>query len=239
MKQSMKKIIVTKSRNINGLKKIMFPPICNDLLSSVMIDNDSIKFITYHSTAEIMTKNLIDCLTNYPCPPEIKLDEWTGYTSKQKCSHLVITEMTAGVGGNVLNFAKYFKYINAIEINKARFDYLNINVKLYSLQNVNTYNVDSMKLLIEQNELIQDIIFFDPPWGGKDYKSHTSMRLSFMDISIEDICIKLFQKNRIKIIVLKLPNNYDFDFFKEELKLYDIVKYTLDRLTMIVIKNFT
>jgi 16S rRNA G966 N2-methylase RsmD len=230
--------VPSKTRNFVGLKKLIFPKIADSKIPQLMIDKESTKFITFASTAEVMTHMIRDCMEGYPNPPEINEEEWSKMSLDQRCMCLVMTEMTAGVGGNVLSFAYHFKYVNAIEINKLRFDYLNINLKVYGINNVNTYHADSMKLLIDQNELVQDIVFFDPPWGGKEYKLHNVMRLNFMDQPIEAICKKLLGKDRIKIVVIKLPNNYDFTFFDEELKEYKIVKHALDRLTMVIVKSF-
>ena len=116
---------------------------------------------------------------------------------------LVITEMTAGVGGNILNFAKYFKYVNAIELDQLRYKYLSKNVQLYELNNVNCYQDDSIHLLLENNDLVQDIIFFDSPWGGKNYKLYANLRLTFGNFSVENICQMLFQRDHNKMIVLK------------------------------------
>jgi len=150
----------------------------------------------------------------------------------------VITEMTAGVGGNVLNFAKYFKYVNAIEIDPIRYNYLDKNIILYDFENVNCYNEDSINFLIDKNDIVQDILFFDPPWGGKDYKLFSNLKLTFGPYSIENVCKLLFQKKYNKMIIMKLPNNYDFNFMIEELKEYRLSKYVLDRMTIVVVKNY-
>nr|AEX62675.1 putative methyl transferase [Moumouvirus Monve] len=154
-----------------------------------------------------------------------------------RTKHLVITEMTAGVGGNVLNFAKYFKYVNAIEINKTRYEYLQNNIKLYNYDNVNCYNNNSLDLLINNNDIAQDIIFFDPPWGGKNYKLHKNLRLNFGLETIENICQELLSKNKANMIVMKLPSNYDFEFMLESLNIYNVIKYSLDKMSIVIVKN--
>ncbi|AGF85228.1 RNA methylase [Moumouvirus goulette] len=156
----------------------------------------------------------------------------------EKTKHLVVTEMTAGVGGNVLNFAKYFKYVNAIEINKMRYEYLQNNIKLYNFDNVNCYNNNSIDLLINNNDISQNIIFFDPPWGGKDYKLYKNLRLSFGTYSIENICHELFNKSKTDMIVIKLPSNYDFEFMFTSLNIYNMIKYSLDKMSIVIVKNF-
>ena len=232
-------------RNILSLKRLIFPPIAEDKLSQIMIDDESIKYISFASSAQEITNIIMNNLEDFPSPASLACalatrseQKWNCKLLNKKMKHLVITEMTAGVGGNVLNFAKYFKYVNAIELDLVRYNYLNKNIKLYGHDNVNCYNADSLHLLVEKDDLVQDIIFFDPPWGGKDYKLFTHLKLKFGDYSIENICKVLFQRVRNKMIVLKLPNNYDFDFLQDELKEYRVSKFVLDRMTMIVVKNY-
>ena len=177
-------------------------------------------------------------LSDFPCPESIDKEKWNSKSLDKKMKKLVITEMTAGVGGNVLNFANYFKYVNAIEIDATRYNYLSKNIKLYDHNNVNCYNNNSLNLLIDKDDIVQDIIFFDPPWGGKNYKFYSSLRLKFEQYSIENVCKILFERSHNKMIVMKLPNNYDFEFLNEELKDYRITKISLERMTIIVVKNY-
>lgn len=225
-------------RNILSLKKLIFPPITNDKLVQLMIDDESIKYITFASSAQEITNIIMNNLIDFPCPKNINQQKWEIIPLDKKMKYLVITEMTAGVGGNVLNFANYFKYVNAIEIDMTRYYYLDKNIKLYGYNNINCYNNDSKKLLIDKDDIVQDIVFFDPPWGGKDYKLHSNLRLNFGVETIENICKLLFQKETNKMIVIKLPNNYDFDYMMAELKNYSVSKYLLDRMTIVVIKNY-
>jgi predicted RNA methylase len=260
-------------RNMRNLKKMIFPPIEEHKINFLMIDEESISYITFANSAQEITNVIMNNLYDFPAPQSTESVTWDALTPDKKMKELVITDMTAGVGGNVLNFACCFKYVNAVEIEKIRYDYLKKNIGVYEHLNVNCYNGDSVKFLIEGDSLIQDIVFFDPPWGGKDYKLHTNLRLlfstqgaidtsgcpdistidlndpgpsevilettvPFTDFSIENIIRMLFQKEKNKMIVAKLPNNYDFVFFTEELKDYKVSYFNLDRMTMAIIKNY-
>lgn len=225
-------------KKVLTLKKLIFPPISEDKLNQLMIDNDSIKFITFHSSAQEITNLIMNNLSDFPNPTNTTTEKWLAKPLDKKMKHLVITEMTAGVGGNVFNFAKYFKYVNAIEIDSLRYSYLNRNVKIYNYDNVNCYNDDSINLLIEKDDINQDIVFFDPPWGGSNYKLQTNIRLKFGDYSIENVCKILFQRSCNKMIVMKLPNNYDFDYLMMELRNYKVSKFLLDRMTIVIVKNY-
>lgn len=229
------------SRNIISLKKIIFPQISDDKLSDLMIDDESIKYITFKTSAQEITNIIMNNLIDYPCPyiyDNNRKQKWNSKSLTKKMKNLVITEMTAGVGGNVLNFAKYFKYVNAIEIDPDRCFCLNNNVKLYELDNVNCYNDNSIQLLISNDDIIQDIVFFDPPWGGQDYKLFYNLKLKFGEYSIENICCQLFKRPRTKIIAIKLPINYDFGYLISELSMYKVSKYILDRMAFIIVKNY-
>lgn len=225
-------------RNILSLKKLIFPPITLDKLIQVEIDEESLKYITFASSAQEITNLIMNNLADFSCPKNANKEKWDSVPLDKRMKYLVITEMTAGVGGNVLNFAKYFKYVNAIEIDTKRYNCLDKNIKLYDFNNVNCYNDDSYKLLVKNDDIVQDIIFFDPPWGGKDYKLHTNLRLNFMERSIEEVCKDLFRKESNKMIAMKLPNNYDFNFMMEELKEYQVSKYFMDRMTIVIVKRF-
>jgi len=210
------------------LKKILFPLIDESKVNQLMIDDESIKFITFPLSAQEITNIIMNNLMDF------KNSDNLAKIMKQ----LVITEMTAGVGGNVLNFSKYFKYVNAIELDPIRYNYLVNNVRLYGYDNVNCYNDNSISMLIDKDDITQDIIFFDPPWGGKDYKLHSNLRLNFGEYSIENVCKMLFVRPTNKMIVIKLPNNYDFEFLTSELSTYRVSNYSLDRMSIVVVKNY-
>lgn len=159
-KQSIKKKY--DNHNITYLKKIIFPPLDDEnKLYHIMIDEESIRYITFNSSAKEITNIIMNNLYDFPSPKKTNelLMNWSITSLDKKMKHLVITEMTAGVGGNVLNFSKYFKYVNAIEIDTVRYNYLNKNIKIYGFENVNCYNTDSIDLILERDDIVQDIIF--------------------------------------------------------------------------------
>ena len=82
---------------------------------------------------------------------------------------IIVTDATAGVGGNAISFGKHFKRVNAIELDEIRVDYLKNNIDVYDLKNVDIFEGDCVKLL---PNLEQQVVFLDPPWGGRSYKKH-------------------------------------------------------------------
>ena len=113
---------------------------------------------------------------------------------KKELSNAVITDGTANVGGDSINFSKYFKTVNAVEINRLHCDALENNINEYKRNNINIVCNDYLKVM---TKLKQDIIYLDPPWGGPDYKKEKSVNLFLGDMDISDIIIKLKKKSFI------------------------------------------
>lgn len=126
-----------------------------------------------------------------------------GFIHNNKAS---ITDATANMGGVSLAFTEYFDSVNAVEIIPFHSKILENNIKVYNVENkVKVYNNDYIDIA---DKLEQDVVFFDPPFGGPDYKNETIMDLYLDNISIADIANSLLEK---KIIVaIRVPFNYDF-----------------------------
>lgn len=139
-----------------------------------------------------------------------------------------IIDATAGVGGNTLSFANYFKKVYAIEIDKSRSSMLENNISIYNFTNIQVINNDFTTIY---NNISSEIVFIDPPWGGKDYKKYYRLQLSLSGITIEDLCIQI----TARIIVLKLPLNYDLFHLYSKLNFYKIYIYNLTKMLIIII----
>jgi 16S rRNA G966 N2-methylase RsmD len=204
-----------------ALKRKLFPYLEeNTLFKDLKIDYDSIYYITTRD-ASVEICNII---INYLRKMNIQSSE------------LVITDMTAGVGGNTLLFGKYFKYINAIEIDYIRCSYLKHNVKVYGYDNINIYHGNCLDYVIKNDFLNQDIIFIDPPWGGKNYKSIDKINISIDEYTLEDICNHLIKNSLAKLIVLKLPKNYNFEQLESQIS-FPIEYYELKKMILVLIIN--
>lgn len=201
----------------------LFPNVAeNNLYHKLKIDHESIMYITIPQHADTITNIII------------------GYVNKHgmKPSDIIITDATAGVGGDTISFAKKFKEVIAIENDKTRYNYLSNNICAYKLENVILFCEDLLKVvpLIDQH----DIIFIDPPWGGKEYKKVDLLKLHIGSEEIEDCCNNFFDKIKIKcipkFIVLKLPSNYDVEYLKSKLQDNAIIDiYDLHKMIIVVL----
>ena len=162
----------------------IYPPI-NDL-SLLKYDNEGLWSITLPSDADTISQIICD-ETNHD---------------------ITIYDGTAGLGGNILSFSKFFKKVIGVELNVDRFKILQSNVLAYDASNVNIINGDSM---LHMNDTI-DAYFFDPPWGGPDYKANSIIRLKLGSLSLIEL-VKTIKEKYNKMIFMKLPNNYDMNEF--------------------------
>ena len=123
----------------------------------------------------------------------------------QDSNLLYITDGTSGIGGNTINFSKYFYRVDSIEINNVHFEVLKNNIETLELNNVKLIN-DNFLNYVENTEKISDIFFLDPPWGGKSYKNFKYFNLKLGKIPIYNIINVLFRKG-YPCVVLKAPIN--------------------------------
>jgi len=138
---------------------------------------------------------------------------------------LNILDGTGGLGGNTISFSKYFNKVTSIELNKERYIILNNNIDVYELKNVKTLNTNSVDYLYN-NYNNYNIYFFDPPWGGPCYKKKQSITLELGYKSLLEIALFLRESTKNKLLVYKLPFNYNYDeFYEFDYKLCKIKNY--------------
>jgi tRNA/tmRNA/rRNA uracil-C5-methylase (TrmA/RlmC/RlmD family) len=222
---------------INNKIARIFPIIKNfNNYSKLMIDEDSFSYITVREIADMITKLISYHLLYFNLNPQ-----------KMK-----IIDYTAGVGGNVLSFSKYFNYVYGVEIDELRASYLDNNINVYGFKNVEVINDCSINF--NYNEMIKinpNVIFMDPPWGGNDYKNSDTLLLKLGDKSIEELVgdiIKIFSEYYLnennnkyinlnnKLIVLKLPKNYDIEYFYNYIKDIKVTNYLINTYLYILNK---
>jgi hypothetical protein len=145
---------------------------------------------------------------------------------------LKVTDATACIGGDTINFALRCKHVDSIELKQDNFEALSNNVSQYGLSNVTLHQGDSTKLF----NWYTDILYIDPPWGGKTYKDHTELDLYIsnkrIDTWLEEILLK---RNRPTYIILKLPTNYNFKRFNFLSNVDYIRPYRIRTYIMVII----
>lgn len=119
----------------------------------------------------------------------------------------IVTDATACIGGDSINFALRCKKVISIEMKEENYKALQQNIQAYDLQNIDVLWGDSVILF----NWYTDILYIDPPWGGPKYKSHSNLIFYLSTIRLDKWIEHIVQrKNRPSYIFLKLPSNYNF-----------------------------
>lgn len=188
----------------------------NSILDKLKIDNESVSYIS----SPIYTEKINKIIAYHLKAPKI-----------------IITDCTAGCGGDTIAFLNKYHRVYSIEKNIIRFNYLYNNIKAYEYLNKSRLYCDSFINII--NDIADhNVVYIDPPWGGSIYKKNKMLKLQINNKPLEFI-IKEFINNAIKIpnlILLKLPNNYDIKYLYDELKDYGKIHlYNLNKMFIVVL----
>jgi 16S rRNA G966 N2-methylase RsmD len=190
--------------NINTIKKI-FPEPPSGNYNGLKYDEEGLYSITHPKEADIISEAIIEIINK---------------------SDLNIMDITAGCGGNMISFMKYFSFVYGIEIDKTRYNLLKDNLKKY---NINYEIICDDANNINYSDFNVDVYFIDPPWGGPDYKNNLNLKLYLSNKKIEDFVLML-PKNTL--IILKLPFNYNIDNFKDNI----IKKILMNNIMILFLK---
>ena len=146
-------------------------------------------------------------------------------------SELTITDATACIGGDTISFANNFEKVNSFEIDKDNYEMLENNVTVYGLTDkVSLYMED---YTIRYTKITQDVVYIDPPWGGSGYKAKKKIPdLPLNKIPLVTILKELAKKT--KLIMLKLPQNFDIFNFKKKFKSWVFRQYFINRVVILI-----
>lgn len=131
-------------------------------------------------------------------------------------NNLIITDSTACIGGNSLSFAQSTQVnkVNCVEIEPLHCDILLHNFELFEVSD--KINIINDNYLNVKDNLTQDIIFYDLPWGGTSYRDKLYIDLYLNDnnenqINLSDIVNEMKIKTRLQVV--KVPCNFNFTEF--------------------------
>jgi len=187
----------TSNINYTAKRDFLFRFVQSNIRSYIKMDEESLYSTTDQLTADRISKDMLKFIPN---------------TS-------TVTDATACIGGTAYSFSQHFHKVNAIEIDTQRFKLLtnNLNILLKDIDkhNVTCYNSDSLLIC---NNLQQNAIFIDPPWGGPDYKQNSKLSLYLSNIELSLVCRELYKYT--DYIVIKVPTNFDEQVFIEKTCLF-------------------
>jgi len=185
-------------------KKYMEPTILENINLEKYFTKDDINMsLKNNKTLKITDKGLYS-ISKYNDAQWIT-DIIIKFLKNNNVNKLQIIDGTSGIGGNTINFAKYFSKVYAIEINKTHYDVLKNNLEALSIFNVEVY-LDNFQNILETLKMNCDIFFLDPPWGGKSYKNFKYYNLKIGKLPLYTIINNLYDK-KFKYVILKAPYN--------------------------------
>lgn len=129
-----------------------------------------------------------------------------------------LIDANAHIGGFSLAVAKLLDdcHVTAIELDECTYNALTYNASLCKTNNVQLVNMNSLTYLDSCD--VVDVLWFDPEWGGRDYKFSKALMLYMSGQTITDIVSKY--RNRAKKLVIKVPFNFDITSFNEKVPAY-------------------
>jgi 16S rRNA G966 N2-methylase RsmD len=144
-----------------------------------------------------------------------------------------IIDGTAGIGGNSINFSKYFSKVLSIEINNIHYEVLKNNIDALNIHNIQIYLANFLNI-IDSIKDDSNIFFFDPPWGGNCYKNFKYFNLKIGKLEINDVINILYDKN-IKYTILKAPHNLNLSTLYSNIKYENMIVHRNIKQSMILI----
>ena len=153
---------------------------------------------------------------------------------------LTIMDGTANVGGDTIRFAMNFNKVISVELDKDNYDVLLNNVEVYNLRDKVSLINDDVTKVYNNIQLFPDVLYLDPPWGGKGYKEFDEEK---MVIFLSNISLTRFIGNVLispskpKYIFIKLPINYNVNSLRDmpyvcDMQVYSIRKFYLVCMTI-------
>lgn len=142
------------------------------------------------------------------------------YFSPRELKQMVATDASGCIGGNTYILSKYFKKVNFIEISPLHSDIFKHNLQILypARKNIYVYTGDYIQLY---KQLGGDAIFIDPPWTGPAYTCNKKMELYYGKVSLTSLCVDLLNLQQTRLIIIKVPKNYDIHNLHNHIQKYN------------------
>jgi predicted RNA methylase len=122
---------------------------------------------------------------------------------------VVVADATSCIGADTIGFALKFREVIGFERDTTNYNALQNNVDVFRLKNTHLVRGDFTQEYQQAFEkYLPDVLYMDPPWGGKEYKDENSVELFLSGKNITDLIDEINQEFQMKLVVLKVPLNY-------------------------------
>lgn len=116
----------------------------------------------------------------------------------------LIVDANAHIGADTWNFSQIYPNadIISIELDPENFRLLQHNTRFAKKH---LMRGDALEIIPQLNHI--DLLYFDPPWGGRDYKTQDKIDLYLSGQNIGQVVERFL--DRASVIVLKTPYNFN------------------------------
>lgn len=150
-------------------------------------------------------------------------------------SQLSVLDATACVGGNTLSFAETFGRVTAVERDRETCAMLDHNLRVYKLRSkVRVLCGDALGVTRARH----DVVFLDPPWnapGQPWHSTQSAVRLSLSGRSLPAVIRHFLGAAKPRLLVVKVPLNYDFGELQKGLPGVPIGVRRLRRFYLVIV----
>jgi len=156
-----------------------------------------------------------------------------GFSKEYILNNMTITDGTAGIGGDLIYLSKFFKQVNGVELNKIHFSVLEHNlIDVLNLKNIKLYLNNYCNIY---NKLKNDVVYLDPPWGGKKIYTQKDIMLSLGNYKIFNVINKLYEC-KVKYVFLKIPHNFNYFLFFHKVRYNEIRVFKNKKVWLLMVK---
>ncbi len=106
------------------------------------------------------------------------------------------------------------------------------------IEAVNGRSIYTKGLLNYLDKLDQDVVFFDPPWGGPSYKTKESVSLQLSNLPVQFVVEYLLNHAKAKAVFLKVPLNFELHTFLDKLRKFRITITHVQRFYLLHCYSF-
>ena len=161
---------------------------------------------------------------------------WQVLHKKSSCTKIM--DGTAGLGGNVIGFARLFGRVRALELDPKRFLLLQHNMSELGLTSAGRVECARGSVLKVTPRAGVPLLFLDPPWGGYAYRRAKRLDLCIGQVPLSSL-LKGWAAQRRRahptVVGLKLPTNFALQNFETSLRAAPVRIYSTHRLSKMLL----
>ena len=254
-----KSLITNLIKLIDKINLVDIPKL-NNFVDSLNLNFRNSSFLWYWIRGDRFNSRIIEEGKKYDMNfEEIEIDQSSLFSSiepyhlpsisaifdSEKLNPEIIIDATANIGGDSINFMRLFPSarLTSLELD-TKISYI-LKRNMNNLKNIlsqdndydtRVFNISAVDYFSEPR--YADMIYFDPPWGGRDYIKIDRIQLYLDDIGIGKIIKNILIKGMTPLVILKLPVNADIDIIKSDIgseinvtySLYDVENYNKNKV---------